>query len=258
MSLVIAQDFIVQALRHIGAVRPGYTPGPEILADGLTEWGLLFDEWNTDRLLQYSNPDYTYTISGVGSQNGGLGYTIGPTGANITGPRPTSIVRMNVVLNPLSSTPIYIPLAPLSQEQWASKSVRKIPAINVASEFWYDPQFPNGVLNIWPPIISGTVIELFQFGALTVPATLATAYSGPPGYSDAIVKSLAMRMYYLVTMEIVKTKKPYPVVAGQALAAIEKLKTLNRPLNMQPNDFAGHGADVGFFDQNVRWTGEPY
>lgn len=258
MALLTAQDYLYQAFREVGMLRPGYSPSPELLQDGMDMWKIMFDEWNADRLMQYSQPDLQYTVSGPGSRSGGNGYTIGPSGADLTGPRPDSIIRMNTVLNPLTSTPVYVQLAPISLEQWAAQSVRQIPAINLSSLFYYDPQYPNGVINLYPPVSAGTVLEIFQFGSLTVPATLATAYAGPPMYGRAIISGLAKRLYYSVPKLVMPEKKPFRLVAGEAVRAEDRIKMLNRPLNRMGTDFPRQGQGVGFYDQNVRWTGEPY
>lgn len=253
-----ANDIIYQALRRIGQIRAGYTAQPELLADTLAEWALMFDEWNNDRLMQYSQPDLTYTVTGPGSKSAGNGYTIGPSGADFTGPRPESIIRMNVVLNPTSSNPVYLQLSPISMEQWAAQSVRQIPAINVTSIFYYDPQYPNGVINVFPPVTAGTVFEIFQFGALTAPAALVTAYTAPPGYAEAVVSGLAERMYYMVPKMLMAQKKPYAAIAGQHKRSKDRIKVRNRPVNRMGTDFAGRRRGPGWYDSNVTWTGEPY
>lgn len=255
MALVTATDFIYQALRRLGHLRPGYTASPELLADALTEWGLLYDTLNTDRLNEFTNPDFVYPVTGPGSQSGGNGYQVGPTALDWVGPRPTSIIQANIVQGSGSSK-VYIPLTPITQEEWASLSVRTIPATSVTTMFWYDPQFPNGVFNVFPPL-NANAVELFQFGVLAVPATLATAYSGPPGYAEMVVSGLAERLYYMVPKELMPQKKPYQAIAGQAKVALDKVRMLNRPCNILPNDFHGGNDRAGsFFDSNIRWTGE--
>ena len=254
-SLSTAQDFIYQALRKIGALRPGYVAGPELMADALTEWALMFDEWNSQRLMQYTQPDLTHTVTGPGSQSGGNGYTIGPAGADITGPRPTSIIRANCVLQPTSANPVYVQLQPLTLEEWAAKGVRKIPAIGLTTQFYYDPQFPNGVLNVFPPILAGTVLELFQFGAFAAPATLVTAYAGPPGYANCVVTGLAERLYHMVDKTLVISKRPYAKVAGDHQVALNRVKKLNRPVSRLSTDFPS-GRNGGY-DSFVTWVGGP-
>lgn len=256
MALTLASDLIYQALRRIGHLRAGYTAQPELMTDALNEWALMFDSMNTDRLNEYTNPDYVYPVTGAGSQSGGNGYDVGPTATNWVGPRPTSIIRANLVQG-TGSSKVYIPLTPISQEQWAALAVRAIPASGYTSEFFYDPQFPNGVFNVFPPL-NGNSIELFQFGVLVVPATLATAYAAPPGYAEMVVSALAGRLYYMVPKLLMPEKKPYNIVAAQAIVAREKLQMLNRPLNPLENDFHGGGLPDGYFDRYITATGEPY
>lgn len=257
MAVLLASDFIYQALRRIGHLRPGYTASPELLADALNEWQLMFDELNTDRTNQYSNPDFVYPVTGPGSQTNGNGYTVGPSGADWTGPRPTSIIRANLVQTTVGPQPVYIPIQPISQEQWASLAIRQIPAVNITSVFWYDPQFPNGVFNVFPPL-SGNSIELFQWGTLSVPNALSASYSGPPGYAAMVAAGLAERLYYMVPKLLMPEKAPYPVIAGKAKLALDRIRLLNRPINPMRNDFRGGGRPSGFYDSFVWETGEPY
>lgn len=257
-SLTTAQDFIYQALRKIGALRPGYTPSPEILSDAMTEWSLMFDEFNADRLMQNSNPDFVYPVTGPGSASDGNGYTVGPSGADWTGPRPTSIIRANLVQTTFGPQPVYIPIKPISQEQWASLAIRQIPAVNITAVFWYDPQYPLGVFNVFPPL-NGNSIELFQWGAYVTPANLAASYAAPPGYENVIVTNLAERLYYMTcTKQMVLERAPYLIISGKAKLAREAVQVINRPINPMPTDYPSGDRPGGFYDSFVTYTGDPY
>ena len=257
MPLVVAQDYILMALRKCGQMRPGYVPQVELLSDGLTEWGMMFDSWQAERTMGFSIPQYTYAVTGPGSQSNGNGYQIGPTAADWVGPRPESIVRANCKMTSLGSQPVYIHLKPISAEEWAGLSIRQIPGINVKNLFYYDPQFPNGVFNVFPPL-TGNSIELFTWPALAAPTSTAAAYSAPPGYQDAVVYSLAERLWPLCTHQIAINKMPYQWVAGKAYEAREKVRLVNRPIPRLRNDFSGSTQPAGYYDANVSWTGEPY
>lgn len=263
MSLTIASDYIKQALLKCGNMKPGYTPSPELLAAGLTEWGSQFDSWAAERTMGFSIPDYQYTVAGPGSQSGGNGYLIGPTAhaagnANdFQGPRPNSIVRANCVMTNLGTQPVYIHMRPISVEEWAALAIRQIPAINVTSLFYYDPQFPNGVLNVFPPLI-GNAIELFCWEALAVPSTLGSNYSAPPGYQDAIVWSLASRLWPMCSRDIMPHKLTHPFINGKAYEACQKVRTVNRPIPTLGQDFRGSQQPAGYYDSFVSYTGEPY
>ena len=102
--LTTASDYIYQALRKCGQLRPGYLSNPELMNDGLNEWVSMYDGFNAQRTMAYSQPDFIFPITGPGSGRtgngqafGGSGYTIGPSGADFvtTGlhSRPVAIAR---------------------------------------------------------------------------------------------------------------------------------------------------------------------
>lgn len=259
MPLATGQAVIIQALRKLGQIRAGYVPPPELLADGLNEWITLFDEWATDRTMGFSIPTYVYPVTGPGSQSNGNGYLVGPTAVGAhdwTGPRPTIIVRANLKFTSGTGQPVYIHLRPISAEEWASLSIRVIPAINVTNVYYYDPQFPNGVFNVFPPL-SGNAIELFCSEALAAPATLGDAYTAPPGYLDAVVKSLAERLWPMIPNSVAVNKVSLEYLAGSAYEACQKIQMLNRPIPMLRSDMVVGAGPDGFYDSNVTNTGLP-
>lgn len=247
-------------MRKIGSLRPGYTASPEFLADGLVEWNSWFDAMNADPACQFSNPSFKYNVTGPGSQTGGNGYQVGPTAADWVGPRPTSIIAANLVFTDIVPNPVYIRLVPVTQRQWASLSVQQISASQVTNIFWYDPQFPNGVFNVFPPL-TGNAIQLYQSGSLVPPANLAAAYAAPPGYEDMVIYGLAKRLYHMVDRDAIPRVAPYGVIAGQADLALDRVKAMNKPIPEMsadaPSGSRMHGGD-GFYDSFVTWTGEPY
>ena len=251
-----AQDYILRAFRRCGAMRPGYTPPAELLAEGLAEWTTMFDSWATERTMGYSVPQYVYPVTGAGSQSDGNGYQVGPTALDWVGPRPEVIIRANLKMNSVGLYPVYVPLKSITAEQWASLSIRQMPGINVTSIFYYDPQWPNGVFNVFPPL-TGNSIELFTSQELAAPATLATFYSGPPGYVDAVVKSLTVRLWPLCTKNMMANKLPYAVLFAAAENACNKVKAINRPIPTLVNDFGNNNKMAGYYDSFVSKTGLP-
>lgn len=320
---MIASEFIYQAFRKIGQLRPGAGSTPELMQDALTEWAAFFDELAAERNTQYSNPVFQYPVTGPGSLTGGNGYSIGPiftftgttsigsasitavsnifglvvgqkvsgtgipagstiatisptaitishlaTAAGVTvisvtpdfvGPRPESIIRANLVFTSQGPQPVYIQLQPVTQEQWASLAILQIPATNVTSIFWYDPQFPQGVINVFPPL-NGNALQFYTWGVLSPPASLATVYTAPPGYWDMVVFGLAERLYYMATKGVVIKPAPYAIIAAKAQLARDKVRRVNRPIPRLANDFSSRGAGgaSGFYDSFVTYTGEPY
>lgn len=323
MPLLIAQDYISLAFRVCGQMRPGYTLPPEMLAEGLTEWGSLFDSWAAERTMGFSIPQYVYPVTGPGSLQGGNGYSIGPiftftgttaigfatvtalsntlgliagqvvTGTGIpanttiasidsatqitlsslataagsvtisvipdfVGPRPDSIVRANLIMTNVGPQPVYIPIRMISAEEWAALGIRQIPSINVTSIAYYDPQFPQGVFNVFPPL-NGNSLEFFTWSPFATPTSLTQTYSAPPGYQDAVVYSLAERLWPLCTRDFMPRRNTQQWLSGRAYEACQKVRMVNRDIpTLRSEAPGGRSTKGGFMDSDVRWIGEPY
>ena len=262
---MIASDLIYQAFRRCGQMRPGYTPQAELMADGLAELKALYDGWNAERTLNYSMPDYVFPVTGPGhgatgnaQTFGGTGYTIGPSGADFTAPRPESIVRANLYMTSTSPTqPTRIPLSPISMEQWMNISVIQLTPINVTTVFCYDPQYPNGVIWVWPPL-NGNSLEIFTWGQLIPPATLGATWVGPPGYQDAVRDTLAERLLPLCTHDIMPSRRDVMWLRGQAAIGRQKIKAVNAPSPRLKSDFPKGGQNgKNSCDWGLLLTGEP-
>lgn len=182
-------------------------------------------------------------------------FTITP---DFVGPRPEAILRMNLYMTSVSpSQPTRIPLSPISAEQWANISVIQLTAINVTTVFYYDPQFPQGVINVWPPL-NGNSLEFFTWGFLNPPATLQSIYMAPPGYQDAIVYTLAQRLYHLCTNDVMVHKVDFRYLCGQAAIARAKIKAVNAPMPRLACDFRSKPPTVGVSDWGLLLSGVPY
>ncbi len=261
-SGIAARDIIYRALRKCGQLRPAASANDDLYQDGLNEWAMLVDSWAAERTMGFSIPDYQYAVKGPGSQSGGNGYLIGPTAQqagnanDFTGPRPESIVRANCVMTSVGPQPVYISMRPISAEEWASLSIRQIPAINVTSLFYYNPQFPNGVLNVFPPL-TGNSIELFCWQALAAPVFPTDLYSAPPGYLDAVIWSLAERLWPMCTSQMAVNRVSHAYICGKAYEACQKVRMVNRPIPTMVNDFRAGHKPAGYYDSFVSYTGLP-
>lgn len=198
------------------------------------------------------------TLSAAATASGtGVTLTIPPS---LLGPRPEAILRMNLYMTSVNAAqPTRIPLAPVSAEQWANIAVIQLTPINVTTVFYYDPQFPQGVINVWPPL-NGNSLEIFTWGFLTPPTTLQTVVMEPPGYQDAIVYTLACRLWPMLTKnELVNSKESIMWLRGQAKIAREKIKAVNAPMPRLVNDFrGGRATNVPECDWGLLLTGQPY
>ncbi len=174
------------------------------------------------------------------------------------GPRPEAILRMNLYMTSVSpAQPTRIPLAPVSAEQWANIAVLQLTPINVTTVFYYDPQFPQGVINVWPPL-NGNSLEFFTWGFLTPPTSLSAILLIPPGYQDAIVYTLAERLWPMCTKSVLINKVSHQWLCGKAKVARERIKAVNAPMPRLANDFQSGRPTVGVCDWDLLLTGRPY
>jgi hypothetical protein len=195
------------------------------------------------------------TMNNAATGSGAVTITVTPSFA---GPRPEAIVRMNLYMTSVSPTqPTRLPLAPISAEEWANISVIQITPINVTTVFYYDPQFPQGVINVWPPL-NGNSLEFFTWGFLTPPTTLATTVNLPPGYSDVIVYELAKRLWPMCTLDILPHKVTHQWLCGQAAIAKQRIRDANAPMPRMGNDFGPGAPHSPECDWSLLLTGIPY
>jgi len=203
------------------------------------------------------NTSITLSLAATASGTG-VTLTIPPS---FSGPRPEAILRMNLYMTSVNaSQPTRIPLSPISVEQWANISVIQLQAINVTTVFYYDPQFPQGIINVWPPL-NGNSLEIFTWGFLTPPTSLSTVVMEPPAYQDAITYTLAVRLWPMLTKnQLVNSKESIMWLRGQAKIARDKIKAVNAPMPKLVNDFAWgrSGGNVPVCDWGLLLTGTPY
>jgi hypothetical protein len=258
VALSTAADFINnRILRHACQLRPGYTASPELQQNVLEEWEALIDEWNLDRNMPLTKPEYIYAITGAGYLGNNRDYKIGPTAGTtgFVGPRPVKILKANLLLTDVSPN-VRIPLAVLPWEVYGAIPVLDLEATNYTQALYYEPTFPLGIIHFWQPI-NGQSLEIWQNGALVAPATLATVVAGTlaPGYENAIIYTLAERCQYLCTKEMGPRN---PKIAAWALKARQRVKNSNTGNPKCRSDFQNGRNGTGAYDPNLTYTGQPY
>lgn len=232
---MLASDVIYSALRRIGNLRPGYTASPELMADALVEWQAFADAWNLDQTMQVASEDTYYPINTSGFKGNSYQYSIGPSGsgADLICPdaaRPVSIRRANWVWTINTPTqPQRLPIRLIDETEWYNIIQLPIPGALMAVYMWYQPTSPVGTINLWPPVEPGNQIELYTWGQVTWPATLATTVSFPPGYFQATRLTLAEMMIAMSPrFEFTKMNPDIARVPALALAARQAVQKVNR------------------------------
>lgn len=219
-------DLVKLALQEIAVLNAVEDPGGEDADTGLAKCNLILDRWNVQRKCAFAETLTPYALTPHLAP-----HTIGPTGTWVVVQRPVTIEAINWITG-TTHAPIT-----LRDREWylnlGTPSLEGIP-----TDLYYEPSFPNGTLNFYPvPSVSDS-IELMVRGLLSA-VTLTTQLSLPPGYRDALMKTLAEE---LVGVMHVPMPQLLPMQAKEARAVIFEA---NVQVPRLTSDFA-HGR--GSFD----------
>lgn len=182
-----AQDIIQAALEELGIIGATDVPAAADANRGLAVLNAMIDSWSNENLM-------TFVISELSTVlvPGKSAYTIG-TG---TAP-PTDIVAVR----PLNIQGAYIqdpqgnnyPVEIYERDRWNMLQNRQQQS-QIPSVLFYDETWPAATINLYPvPSIDYTLF-FDAYLQLTAFPLLTTTFSLPPGYEDAMVHNLAVRL----------------------------------------------------------------
>lgn len=186
--MATARDVIRRSLRLIGAYKPGEPIEDDEAQDALTALKGMIDTWASERLTcsVINIPEITLT-------SGALSYTVGP-GGDFDIARPVWLLGVSCVDPANPAQPAEYPAEMLNYQQW-----QRIPQKNVGSRLftqaYYQSDFPLGRIYIWPFVNAGGIgMRLYVPVAITGYEDLNTDYFFPPGYEEAIIYNLCLRL----------------------------------------------------------------
>src|SRR5262249_32879729 len=149
----------------------------------------MVDAFQAERLTIYRNAP-TGPFSLVSSQQA---YTIGNTGSpNWSTDRPLWIAAMGWYDNSLS-TPIEIPIRPYTEDEW-SRVRTKPTQSSIPLGYWYDYDYPLGVVYLYPIPTLARQIYIYKPVPLDSNISIDTTFTMPPGYREFIKYQLAIRL----------------------------------------------------------------
>lgn len=188
-----ATTIISTALRLLGLLRAGQTPSTVETADGLAALNSLIDNWNTERLNIFTVGVASYPLT-TGTQS----YTIGPSGAAFTAPRPIKIEGAGLLIpnTGLSNNFLRLPLKILTKAEWDQIDEKGTTA-DYAEGLYNDANFPTSTLYLWPiPVFTSgvTSLELSAWVALASFPDLVTDIPLSVGYARALEYALAVEL----------------------------------------------------------------
>lgn len=179
------RELVATSLRLLGVVASGETPAASEAVDGLSALNRMIDSWSTEELIIYATNRETPVAMtpNVSSVTVGTGGTI-----NISRPMWINYVKIQD-----ANTGVEYPTKMLTQEEYAALLLK-----SVTSQYplyvYDDGGFPLRTLQLYPVPSSANKIVLYTMRPLSQIATLDTSVSLPPGYDDALVYNLAVRL----------------------------------------------------------------
>lgn len=210
---MIVQAIINQALQEIGALGQGEVASA---SDSVTALGYLqnqIDAWNAERLTIATQLRETFSL--LANTNT---YTIGLTG-QIVAPRPTWVNGINYVV-PGTSPAVETPMGKMDQDAFMNLSIKSLPS-SLPTQWYYNGTVPNGTLFFWPDVTQTVTLAVYYPPSLGVPTGLGSDLSGPPGYQEAFMYQLALRLVTPWGQAVP------PLLPGNAAEAFARMKRPN-------------------------------
>lgn len=189
--MTTALDLITDALQGIGVYAPGEAISSADSSLALQRLNTMLDSWSNESLMTYCILEQSGTLIPRQYQ-----YTIGTTGSpsfNMT--RPLRILNSPGTCYVLDDTGNRYNLEVVPRDRWnLIGNIAQVTA-NFPNTLFYDPQYPLGVINLYPIPNVGWTLFWDSYLQLTDFSNLTAVMSLPPGYQAAIQDNLAVELW---------------------------------------------------------------
>jgi hypothetical protein len=211
---MLVSDLINSSMRLINAIASGETPTTTEYSDALTALNMMVDQWAAERLFCYSSSRTLFTVTS--SQQT---YTIGPSGADWTAPRPMYIDHAGAILSGTPAVEVPMTIMPTLGD-WAAVDV-KTTTSTYPTKLYYEPTYPKGTVTLWPLPSTSSQVALYTPVAVSQFSATSDTISMPPGYAKAMRYCLAAELAPEFGAQV------DPVIAVEAQMTLASLKALN-------------------------------
>ena len=227
--MATARSIIQGALESLQVYNPGEEASQADAARAFVLLNQMIDSWSNESLSCYAI--LTQSAPLVVGQSA---YTIGP-GGNFDMVRPLRLITTQGSCYMLDTNGNKYLMTVVPQDVWNSTTQQNIDS-NFPDTVFYDPQYPLGIINVFPvPNISyvmywDSYLQITEFAGLNSPMIL------PPGYEKALQDNLALEAapYFLE-----EGRLPHPML----IAAASKSKGNIKRTNMREN--------IAIYDQEL-------
>lgn len=263
---------ITLALKQIGALGVGQTPGAEDINDAFDILNLMLGQWANKRLMVFREADVACVATGA------LSYSVGP-GGDFDTLRPDKLSGAYVRLNYHAAVPgdaFVLDQSPLDSTFVLDGSTVATPSFpgvtsldytldlldaredyamiprkgwtGVPGAAWYDPTFPVGTLYVNPEPSSAYEIHILVKQQLVQFSSLYDEIMLPQQYLDAMLYNLAVRLAPMYQLE---PRRDVQQLAASGLASIRNsnatVPRLGMPAGLPGMGYSGWGG-AGYGD----------
>lgn len=217
--MTVFLDIASDALQRLGVYAPGESISSADIDQAFTTFNDMVDWLSNQSLACYANAEQSFTL--VPGDNS---YPIGPTG-QIVQARPLDILTNDGAARIVDFQGNNFPVDVVDQFTWNRISSQVVTS-QLPSVLFYDPQFPNGVINIWP--IPSIAYTLYFDSRLTLSeaSALNSTISLPAGYNLMLKCNLAKWLLpYFGAALSPQEKEEVRRDAKETLATIKRMNT---------------------------------
>lgn len=205
------------ALAAIGAKATGESPSTDEGSDALNTLYLLLRSWRAKNFMLYYVVSENFTLT-AGTQS----YTIG-SGGDFDTVRPVRIEGAFI----RDSNSSDIPLKQIGPDEYRNIAYKTI-GNDTPARFYYDPDFPLGVIYFFPP--GGGTFYVDSLKQLSEPTAISSSVSFPPEYDNCIKWNLALHL----APEYAAPGTHMPIIIELARDSLHDLISLNAALRHEP------------------------
>ena len=181
-------QLIAGALRLCGGCGPQDVPTLGQIENGLLTLNAMMQAWQASGMHVWTQETAAF-VPGLSTAQ----YTIG-TGQTINVVRPLKLSGARLVI---TSTQEAIPLIPMSRWDYANLSGKTAPP-GPPSQIFYDPQFPVGIVTLFPApdaaTVAGATVNMTMQRPITTLANLSGSIDFPDEWQSALRFNLAVEL----------------------------------------------------------------
>jgi hypothetical protein len=183
---VTGLDLVTESHKVLGLVAVGETLTAAEATDGLSSLNRMLSAWSTDGLLIY-----TRTREAVAMTPGTASYTMGASGTYSA--TRALVIEEALIRDETVSPALESPMEILSLAEWAAIP-QKDSSSAVPTKLFHDSGYPLDTVTVYPKPTAAHKLVLYSQKPLTAISALTTDISLPPGYEEALIYNLAIRL----------------------------------------------------------------